>query len=111
MNIKLLNVEYGIGSCGTGDIPDWVTKNGPGKGVAFFYFYQRDFIMLNEDNPNFELYKMVIENYVEFQDSSRKEFALYCRKDFPKIARALKVLDYISRIRRNLYRHMKERAA
>lgn len=111
MNIKLLNVEYGIGSCGTGDIPDWVTKNGPAEEVAFFYFYQRDFIMLNEDNPNFELYKMVIENYVEFQDSSRKEFALYCRKDFPKIAEALKVLDYISRIRRNLYRHMKERAA
>ena len=45
-----------------------------------FYFHQRDWIVLNEDNPNFELYKMVVENYEDFSDSSKKEFAEKCKK-------------------------------
>ena len=102
MRIKLLNTELGIGVCNAEDVPAWATKHGPAAEVAFFYFHQRDWIVLNEDNPNFELY---------FSDSSKKEFAEKCKKDFPKVAQALKVLDYVNRIRRNLYRHMKERAA
>ena len=42
---------------------------------------------------------------------AKKEFAEKCKNDFPKVAEALKVLNYVNRIRRNLYRHMKERAA
>ena len=103
MRIKLLNTELGIGVCNAEDVPAWATKHGPAAEGAFFYFHQRDWIVLNEDNPNFELYKMVVENYEDFSDSSKK--------DFPKVAQALKVLDYVNRIRRNLYRHMKERAA
>lgn len=111
MRIKFLNTEHGIGSCNTEDVPAWVTKHGPAAEVAFFYCHQRDWIVLNEDNPNFELYKMVIENYEDFSDMAKKEFAEKCKSDFPKVAEALKALDYVNRIRRNLYRHMKERAA
>ena len=111
MKIKILNTEHGIGSCNTEDMPAWVTERGPAEEVAFFYFHQRDWIVLNEDNPNFELYKMVVENYEDFSDMAKKEFAEGCKRDFPKVAQALKVLDYVNRIRRNLYRHMKERAA
>ena len=56
MRIKLLNTELGIGVCNTEDVPAWVAKHGPAAEVAFFYFHQRDWIVLNEDNPNFELY-------------------------------------------------------
>lgn len=111
MRTKLLNAEHGIRSCNAEDVPAWVTKHGPAAEVAFFYFHQRDWIVLNEDNPNFELYKMVIENYEDFSDMAKKEFAEGRKRDFPKVAQALKVLDYVNRIRRNLYRQMKERAA
>lgn len=111
MKIKLLNAEHGVGSCSTEDIPEWVSRFGPAAEVAFFYFHQRDWIVLNEDNPNFELYKMVVENYEDFSDMAKKEFAEGCKRDSPKVAQALKVLDYVNRIRRNLYRQMKERAA
>ena len=107
MKIKLLNTEHGIGSCNTENIPEWVSRSGPAAAVAFFYFHQRDWIVLNEDNSNFELYKMVVENYEDFSDMAKKEFAEGCKRDFPKVAEALKVLDYVNRIRRNLYRHMK----
>ena len=111
MEIKLLNTDHGIGSCNTEDIPAWATKHGPAADVAFFYFRQRDWIILNEDNPNFELYKMVVENYEDFTDMAKKEFAEGCKRGCPKVAQALKVLDYVNRIRRNLYRHMKEHTA
>lgn len=111
MSIKILNIEHGIGLCNTEDIPKWVSRFGRVEDVAFFYFHQRDWIVLNEDNPNFELYKRVVENYEYFSDLSKKEFAERCKRDFPKVAQALKVLDYVNRIRRNLYRHMKEGVA
>ena len=103
MRIKLLNTEHGIGVCNTEGVPAGGAKHRPAAEVAFFYFHQRDWIVLNEDNQNFELYKMVVENYEDFSDMAKK--------DFPKVAQALKVLDYVNRIRRNLYRHTKERAA
>lgn len=111
MRIKLLNTEHGIGVCNTEGVPAGVAKHRPAAEVAFFYFHQRDWIVLNEDNQNFELYKMVVEIYEDFSDMAKKEFAEGCKRDFPKVAQALKVLDYVNRIRRNLYRHTKERAA
>lgn len=111
MRIKLLNTELGIGVCNAEDVPAGVAKHRPAAEVAFFYFHQRDWIVLNEDNQNFELYKMVVENYEDFSDMAKKEFAEGCKRDFPKVAQAIKVLDYVNRIRRNLYRHTKERAA
>ena len=102
MRIKLLNTEHGIGVCNTEGVPAGVAKHRPAA---------EDWIVLNEDNQNFELYKMVVENYEDFSDMAKKEFAEGCKRDFPKVAQALKVLDYVNRIRRNLYRHTKERAA
>ena len=108
MKIKLLNTEHGIGSCNTEDVPVWVTKFGPAEYLAFFYFYQRDLIVLNEDHPKFKLYKTIVVEYEEFSSLSKKRFASWCEQEFPEILVALKHLDYINRIRRNLYQRMKE---
>lgn len=111
MRIELLNTEHGIGLCNTEDVPAQVTKHEPAAEVALFYCHQREWIILNKDNPNFEPYKAVVEKYEDLSDMAKKEFAERCKRDFPKVAEDLKVLDYVNRIRRNLYRHMKERAA
>ena len=108
MKYKLLSTEQNIGSCNTEDVPAWVTKYGPAAEVVLFYFHQRDWIVLNEDNPNFELYKMIVENYEDLSDMDKKEFTERCKRDFPKVAKGIKVLNYVNRIRRNLYRNMKE---
>lgn len=111
MRIKFLNTEHFLGACNTQDVPEWVRKHRKQEEVAFFYFYRRDFIVLNEDTPNFGLYKMLIENYEGFSDLAKKEFADKCKEEFSKIAEGCRVLNYINRIRRKLYKHMKERAA
>lgn len=111
MRIKFLNTEHGIGSCNTEDMPAWVTERGPAEEVAFFYFHQRDWIVLNEDHPKFKLYEMIVVDYEELSNLSKKRFASWCKQEFPEILKALKNLDYVNRIRRNLYRHMKEHAA
>ena len=72
MKIKLLNTEHSIGSCNTEDVPVWVTKFGPAEYLAFFYFYQRDLIVLNEDHPKFKLYKTIVVEYEEFSSLSKK---------------------------------------
>lgn len=87
MRIKLLNIEHGIGLCNTKDIPEWVSKFGPAEEVAFFYIHQRDYIVLNEDNPNFELYKIVVEQYEDFSDLSKKNLQRSAKTIFLKLRR------------------------
>lgn len=82
MRIKLLNIEHGIGSCNTKDIPEWVSRFGSPEEVDFFYLHQRDYIVLNEDNPNFELYKIVVEQYEDFSDLSKKRICREVQKRF-----------------------------
>lgn len=36
MKTKIINAEYGIRSCNTVDIPEWVTKFERAKDVVFF---------------------------------------------------------------------------
>ena len=108
MKIKILNIEHGIRSCNAEELPTWVTQLGPVEAVAFFYFHQRDWIVLNEDHPNFELHKMVIENYMDFSDIAKKEFAERYERNFPLAAEDFKALNYINRIRKKLYQRMKK---
>lgn len=107
MRIKFLNEEYGIGSCKAEDIPEWVTKLGCEKDVAFFYCKERDWIVLNEDHVNYEIYKLLIETYLSFDDIQRKKLMmLFLLKDSKKIYVALRNLNWIIRVRRKLYKSM-----
>lgn len=102
MKTRIIDVEKGIGSCRVGDVPAWVGKYGKVEDVSFFYFHQRDLIVLNEDNPNYELYKKIICDYLELDDIGRKEVAEYAGAVRERCWKACKVLDYILRIRRRL---------
>lgn len=110
MRIKFLNTEYFIGSCNNEDIPEWITKLGPAKDVAFFYYHDRDWIVLNEDNVNYEFYKVIVENYLSFTDEIRKDFMIHAFEISKSVYRSLRCLNYILRIRRKLYRSMKRKA-
>lgn len=110
MRIKFLNTEYFIGSCNNEDIPEWITKLGPAKDVAFFYYHDRDWIVLNEDNVNYEFYKVIIENYLSFTDEIRKDFMIHAFEISKSVYRSLRCLNYILRIRRKLYGSMKRKA-
>lgn len=110
MRIKFLNTEYFIGSCNNEDIREWITKLGPAKDVAFFYYHDRYWIVLNEDNVNYEFYKVIIENYLSFTDEIRKDFMIHAFEISKSVYRSLRCLNYILRIRRKLYRSMKRKA-
>lgn len=75
MKIEILNAEHGIGSCNVEDIPEWATKYGSAKDVAFFYCRERDWIVLNKDNVNYEFYKMVVEEYPLLCDADKRHMS------------------------------------
>lgn len=111
MQIKILNEEHGIGSCDIEDIPEWVTKLGSAKDVVFFYCQDRDFVVLNEDNVNYESYKMLIEVYLSADDYQRKEaMKASLLVDIKGVYIALRKLNWIIRVRRNLYKSMIRKA-
>lgn len=106
MRIKIVNGEHGIGACNSEDVPGWVMAHGSAKDVAFFYCHERDFIVLNEDNVNYDFYLMIIQNYLEFSNRSRRELKEFVADTNIRAYRALQCLDYIIRVRRNLYKSM-----
>ena len=110
MRIKFLNTEYFIGSCNNEDIPEWVIKLGPAKDVAFFYYHDRNWIVLNEDNVNYEFYKMIVENYLSFTDEIRRDFMEHAFEISKSVYRSLRCLNYILRIRRKRYKSMLRKA-
>lgn len=107
MKTKIINAEYGIGSCKAENIPEWVTKLGCAKEAVFFYCKERDWIVLNEDHVNYEIYKLLIETYLSFDDIQRKELMrLSLSKDSKIFYVALRNLNWIIRVRRKLYKSM-----
>ena len=106
MKITILNGEYGIGSCNTEDIPEWVTKLGPAKDVAFFYYQDRDWIVLNKDNVNYEFYKMIVEVYLSLDNEQKRDFKKITFETNIKVYNSLRCLNWIVRVRRNLYKSM-----
>lgn len=110
LRIKFLNTEYFIGSCNNEDILECITKLGPAKDVAFFYYHDRDWIVLNEDNVNYEFYKGIIESYLSFTDEIRRDFMERAFEISKSVYRSLRCLNYILRIRRKLYKSMLRKA-
>lgn len=110
MRIKIIDGEYAIGSCNVEDIPEWVGRFGKIEEVAFFYYHERDWIVLNEDNPNYEIYKIIVQGYLELSNEGKKEFAESAIGIKRECADACRVLNYVLRIRRKLYASMKRKA-
>lgn len=106
MKIKIINAGYGIGSCKAEDIPEWVTKFGKAKDVTMFYCYDQDWIVLNKDHVNYENYKMIVEKYLSFDDEERRYINTIAHVSSKKIYKLLRILNYIIRVRRKLYKSM-----
>ena len=107
MKTKIINAGYGIRSCNTEDIPEFVTKLGCAKDAIFFYCKERDWIVLNEDHVKYEIYKLLIETYLSFDDIQRKELMRLSLSEDSKIFYvALRNLNWIIRVRRKLYKSM-----
>lgn len=63
---------------------------------------------MNEDNVNYEIYKLLIETYLSFDDIQRKELMkLFLSEDSKKIYVALRNLNWIIRVRRKLYKSIR----
>lgn len=106
MNIKTIDSEYGVAIGRSTDIPSWVTALGKAEEVAFFYFHQRDLIVLNEDNVNYAFYAEIIPEYLSLGNIERKEFKGYTKEIRAEMYTAVRCLNYIDRIRRRLYKKL-----
>lgn len=110
VRIKILNTEHYIGSCNVEDIPEWVTKYGPAKDVAFFYCHERGWIVLNRDNVNYEFYKMFVEEYFSLCDAGKRHMSDIALKTNTNVYKSLRCLNWIIRVRRKLYKNMAKKA-
>lgn len=71
------------------------------QDIAFLYYPGRDWIIVNEDNTNFDFWKEIVPIYVGFTDFQKKEF--YHSDEMQRSAMVMKcivVLNRIVRIRR-----------
>lgn len=72
-SIKIINAEYGIASCYKEDIPLYILKYCKAEKVNIFYLHQRDLLVLNEGNPNFEILKESTLLYLELDNRDRSK--------------------------------------
>lgn len=108
--IKIIDGEFGIASCGKENLPQWVTSLGKAEENVFFYFHQRDLIVLNEDNVNYEFNLEIACNYLKFDNETKKEFMQHAKSIRQATYNFLRCLNYVGRIRRKLYRSMERKA-
>lgn len=101
MNIKMINTEFGIASCSYTEIQNEFKEK---STVVFLYYPNRDWIVMNEDNPFFERWKEMIQIYVGFDDLQKQKFLEQVKKQNTYIYNCFKVLNEITRIRRRYYR-------
>lgn len=110
MNLaRIIDGEVGIASCRAEEILQRVTKLGRAKDVAFFYFHQRDWIVLNEDNVNYELSLMIAREYLRFSDKGKRMFMQQVKDVRIETHAFLRCLNYVTRIRWNLYKSIARR--
>lgn len=77
--IEIINGELGIGACEGEDIPHSLKQQMPLNQITVLYWYERDWLILNKDNPNYQYYKNLLEDYLKMEDVDKKllnDFAL-----------------------------------
>ena len=72
-SIKIINAEYGVAFCPKEDIPLYILKYCKAENVNIFYLHQRDWLVLNEGNPNFERLKELTLLYLELDNQARSK--------------------------------------
>jgi len=80
------------------------------EDTAFFYCCENDLIVLNEENVNYEYYRDIISTYLEFNDEQKKKFKEGVDNISIRAHMMIIRLNYMLRIRRNLYRSMMRKA-
>lgn len=106
MNIKNVNKELGIVSCSREQV---LGEPHEASAPIFFYYPKRDWIIFNEDHPNYDLFFKIVHGYMELDDWRRKEFL--SQVDVETSREPFAALNLILRIRRKLYRSREARRA
>lgn len=101
MNIKTIDGEVGIVSCSYSEISQ---QFGEKSTVVFLYYPKRDWIVMNEDSPFFEQWKEIIQIYAGFDNLQKRKFLEQVGNQNAYILRLFKILNGITRIRRQYYR-------
>lgn len=99
--IEILNKELGVGACDIEDIPENVETSMPREQITVIYWYERDWLILNKGNSNYERYKGLLLEYLRMNNKQQKEV-----KDF-SLTMGVTFFEFINkalRIRRKRYK-------
>ncbi len=95
MEAKFIDKDHGIVSVSLSQFRK------DSQGIAFLYYPGRDWIIVNEDNADFDFWKEIVPIYVGFTDFQKKEF--YHSDEMQRstmVMKCIAVLNRIVRIRR-----------
>lgn len=99
--IEIINKELGIGACEGEDIPHSLKLQMPLNQITVLYWCERDWLILNKSNPNYQKYKELLTGYLQMDDLERKklkDFALEQKVTF------FNFVNQVLRIRRKWYK-------
>lgn len=99
--IEIINEELGIGACEGEDIPHSLKQQMPLNQITVLYWYERDWLILNKSNPDYQKYKEMLTIYLQMDGLKRKEF-----KDFASEQKVtfFNFVNQVLRIRRKWYK-------
>ena len=102
--MEIVNAELGIGACIGDDIPQSIKQKMPLRQITILYWHERDWLVLNKDNPNYQHYKSLLEDYLKMEDVDKKllnDFAMEHGATF------FSFVNRVLRIRKKRYRAKK----
>lgn len=98
---RILNKKTGIASCKVKDIPtEYIEQLGSmndriEKELTFFYYKKDDLIILNEDHPNYENYRDIVDGFLSMNDSVQEKATVLARET--PLGHAIEILYTICR--------------
>lgn len=98
--IEIISEELGLGACDIEDIPEYLEQTMPREQITVLYWYERDWLILNKGNINYNRYKAILTEYLQMNDRQRKRL-----KDFAETMNItfFAFVNQALRIRRNRY--------
>ena len=70
--IEIISEELGLGACDIEDIPEYLEQTMPREQITVLYWYERDWLILNKGNINYNRYKAILTEYLQMNDRQRK---------------------------------------
>lgn len=99
--IEIIDRELRVGACEGEDIPQSLKQQMPLNQITVLYWYERDWLILNKSNPNYQRYKDMLTIYLQMDDLKRKEIKDFALK---KKATFFDFVNRVLRIRRKWYK-------